>query len=245
MRHRGQGDLGRVAVEVGRLLDRMAVEAGRHLDRMAVDLGRRPRGHRVVDLDLGLRRASTVVDLDLGLRRASTVVDLDLGLRRASTVVDLDLGLRRASRAVDLDLGLRRASRAVDLDLGLRRGNTAVRAGSHQDRTPLDHQPPNCAATSMGQADPVRRRVDPAGRRVDPMVASMGTTGAFGVREPPHPTSAGTSADRVGLMPASMAASTGPADRRGTSGRTSAVRARHPLGLGEAPAGTSALTWVD
>lgn len=193
------------------------LDPGQGLGRTPVEPGRHPR--RTAAVDPGRHHMAAHPDL---LDHRAVVPDLHL--RRTVVVPDL----HPDNRAVVPDLH----PDSTAADLGLHRANTVVLAGSRPDRTLPHRRPPNCAATSTGRVDPVRRRVQPT-------VASMGTSG---VREPPRPTSVETSADRVALMPASTAAFTGQVRSLETSGPTSAVQVRRPLGLGLVPAETSACT---
>jgi hypothetical protein len=205
-----------------------AADPGQHLRRtVVVDRGQ-PRGPRVVGQDL--RR---MVERRQGRRRMA--MDLGQDPRRMPGEQRQDPRPTAVNPAQD--------RRHTAADPRQHRGNrVTARAGSRRGRTPPDHQPPNYAATSMGQVDSIVCRVDPIRCRVDPMLASTETSAD---REPLPPTSAGTSADRVGLMPVSTEASTGVAQRLETSERTSAVTARRPWGHGQAPVETSAFTLVD
>jgi hypothetical protein len=211
----------------------------------AQDLGPDP-GHTVV-VDPGQRQRRTAV-VDPGQRQRRTAV-VDPDQPRGPRVVDPGQDLRRTAADPAQDLRRTAADPAQDrhratadpaqdrhrtaADPRQHPGNqVAVRAGSHRGRTPPDHQRPNYAATSAGQVDPIRCRVDPV----------LASTETSADREPPPPTSVGTSADREGLMRVPTQASTGLAQRLGTSERTSAVTARLPREHGPAPVETSAFT---
>jgi hypothetical protein len=100
----------------------------------------------------------------------------------------------------------------------------AVADRNRQADTAVDHQLPSCAAAST--------------LPVDPMAAASRTSA---VREHPRATSGVHSADRVGQVLASAAASAGRASRPGTFERTSVVSVPRRSGGGSAPAVTWAL----
>jgi hypothetical protein len=215
-----------------------AADPGRRLGRTAAADPRRRLGRTAAADPARHQVISSVVvspAADQDRHQVSTAVD------RAQHQV--------SSVVVSPAAGLGRERVRTAVGLGRQRVSPVGPAASHLDHTPPERRPPRCAETSVGQVDPIVRQADSIGRqvdliarRVDPVLDLMRTSG---VRELPQPTSAGTSADRVGPTPISVEASTGLVQQLGSSGRASAVRGRRPSRRGVAPAETSAFNCED